>query len=141
MMMNPTEAYITHINPEGLHKNRAFTQAIVTRGHVKTVYVGGQDAVDASGNIVGKGDIKKQAEQVLKNLQVALAAAGANLEHVVKWNIYIVQGQSAQAGFKVFQSVWGNQPNPPTITMVFVAGLAHPDFLMEMDAVAAIPEP
>ncbi|MGE5619322.1 MAG: RidA family protein, partial [Sphingomonadaceae bacterium] len=90
---------------------------------------------------VGKGDMRAQAEQVFKNLRTALAAAGAGLEHVVKWNVYIVQGQSMQPGFEVFQREWGRRPNPPAITVLFVAGLAHPDYLLEMDAVAVVPLP
>src|SRR5262245_41674069 len=134
-----TESSVQYLNPAALSKNPAFTQVIEVSGPVKTVYVGGQDAVDASSNIVGKGDIKAQTEQVLKNFQAALAAAGASLEHVVKWNLYVVQGQPLQPGFEVFQRVWGNRPNPPTITMAYVAGLAHPDFLLEMDGIAVVP--
>jgi len=131
---------VQHINPDSLNKNPAFTNVIVVTGSAKTIYIGGQDAVDGSGNIVGKGDLKAQAEQVFKNLEAALSAAGAGLEHVVKWNLYIVQGQPIQPGLEVFQRVWGRRPNPPTITGLFVAGLAHPDFLLEMDAIAVVPE-
>jgi enamine deaminase RidA (YjgF/YER057c/UK114 family) len=131
---------VKHMNPDTLHNNPAFTQVVVVAGPAKTVYVGGQDAVDASGNIVGKGDLAAQAEQVLANLQAALAAAGATLEHIIKWNVYVVQGHALQPAFAVFQRVWGRRPNPPAITMVFVAGLAHPDFLVEMDAVAVVPQ-
>jgi enamine deaminase RidA (YjgF/YER057c/UK114 family) len=131
---------VQYINPDALNKNPAFTNVIVVTGTVKTVYVGGQDAVDASGNIVGKGDIKAQTEQVLKNIQAALAAGGAGLEHIIKWNLFIVQGQSLQAGFESFQHFWGRRPNPPAITMAFVSGLANPDFLVEMDAIAVVPE-
>ena len=77
---------VQHLNPDELPKNSAFTNVVVVTGAVKTVYVGGQDAVDAAGAIVGKGDLAAQAEQVLKNLQTALAASGASLEHVIKWN-------------------------------------------------------
>jgi enamine deaminase RidA (YjgF/YER057c/UK114 family) len=131
---------VQHLNPDTLNNNPAFTNVVVVTGSAKTIYIGGQDAVDASGNIVGRGDIKAQTEQIFTNLQAALAAAGAGLEHVVKWNIYVVQGQSLQSGFEVFQRVWGRRPNPPAITGVFVAGLAHPDFLCEMDAIAVVPE-
>jgi len=131
---------VKYLNPDDLPKNPAFTNVVTVTGSVKTIYVGGQDAVDASGAIVGKGDIKAQTEQILKNIQVALAAGGAQLEHVIKWNIYVVQGQSLQAGFEAFQRVWGNRPNPPAISVMFVAGLAHPDFLAEMDTVAVVPE-
>ncbi len=135
-----TTGQVQHVNPDTLHKNPAFSNVIVVSGSVKTIYVGGQDAVDASGNIVGKGDIRAQTEQVLKNIQAALLAGGAGLEHVIKWNLYVVQGQSLQAGFEAFQSFWGRRPNPPAISMAFVAGLAHPDFLLEMDAVAVVPQ-
>src|SRR3712207_2700683 len=120
---------VERLNPEGLHKNPAYSQAVVTSGSVKTVYVGGQNAVDASGEVVGAGDIKLQAEQIFENLQTVLAAGGARLDDVVKWNIYVVQGQPPQPAFEVFQRVWGDRPNPPLITLLFVAGLAHPDYL------------
>jgi len=131
---------VQYINPETLNKNPAFTNVIVASGPVRTIYVGGQDAVDVSGKIVGKGDFKAQTEQILKNIQVALAAGGASLEHVVKWNLYVVQGQPLIEGFEVFQRIWGNRPNPPAISVMFVAGLAHPDFLAEIDAIAVVPE-
>ena len=131
---------VQYLNPDGLPKNPAFTNVVTVTGPVKTIYIGGQDAVDASGTIVGKGDLKAQTEQILKNIQAALAAAGAQPEHVVKWTIYVVQGQSVQDGFAAFQSVWGNPPNPPVITVAFVAGLGHPDFLAEIDAIAVVPE-
>jgi enamine deaminase RidA (YjgF/YER057c/UK114 family) len=131
---------VEHLNPEGLHKNPAYSQAVVTTGDVKTVYVGGQNAVDASGEVVGKGDIEAQAEQIFKNLEIALVGGGAKLDHVIKWNIYVLQGQPPPPAFEVFQRVWGNRPNPPLITLLFVSGLAHPDYLMEIDAVAVVPQ-
>jgi enamine deaminase RidA (YjgF/YER057c/UK114 family) len=134
------DGQVLYINPDGLPRNPAFTNVIVVTGQVKTIYIGGQDAVDASGTIVGKGDIKKQTEQVLANLQTALQAGGAELEHVVKWNVYVVQGQPLQPGFEVFQQLWGRRPNPPAISMMFVSGLANPDFLVEMDAIAVVPQ-
>src|SRR5689334_20239857 len=130
---------VQHLNPETLHHNPAFSQAVAVSGAIKTVYIGGQNAVDASGAIVGRGDIGAQTEQVMRNLQAALAAGGASLEHVIKWNIYLVQGQPLEPGFAVFQQVWDRRPNPPAISMVMVAGLANPDYLIEMDAIAAVP--
>ncbi len=129
---------VQYLNPEGLNRNPAFSNVVVVTGPVKTVYIGGQDAVDASGNIVGQGDIGAQTEQVLKNLQTALAAAGATPEQVVKWTLYIVQGQDLRAGFAAFQRFWGRRPNPPAITAMFVSGLANPAFLLEMDAIAVV---
>jgi len=139
-MNTSTQGQVQHINPDGLSKNPAFTQVVAVNGPAKTIYVGGQDAVDASGTIVGKGDIKLQVEQVFKNLQTALRASGAELEHIIKWNIYMVQGQPLRPAFEVSQQIWGGRPNPPAITVVVVAGLANPDFLVEMDAIAVVPE-
>ena len=65
---------VQHITPDGLPRDSAFTHAVVVSGAVRTVYVGGQDAVDPSGAVVGVGDIGAQAEQVLQNLRTALAA-------------------------------------------------------------------
>jgi enamine deaminase RidA (YjgF/YER057c/UK114 family) len=112
---------------------------ITVTGLARTIYIGGQDALDVDGNIVGKGDLAAQTHQVLVNLRNALAAADARPEHIIKWNVYLVQGQSLQAGFAAFQQFWGHQPNPPTITGIFVSELAHPDFLVEMDAIAVVP--
>ena len=131
---------VRYINPDSLNKNPAFTNVVVVEGNVRTVHIGGQDAIDASGEIVGKGDIVAQTEQVLANLRAALAAGGARPEHIIKWNIYVVEGQSLQAGFAAFQNAWPEVPNPPAITGVFVSALAHPDFLVEMDAVAVVPQ-
>jgi len=131
---------VQNINPETLNRNPAFTNVIVVSGSVKTIYVGGQDSVDASGKIVGKGDIQAQTAQVLKNVQAALAAASADLHNLIKWNMFVVQGQDLRVGFAEFQKVWGNRPNPPAISFAFVAGLANPDFLIEMDAIAVVPE-
>ena len=134
-----TPGVVQHLNPETLHHNPAFSQAVAVSGAVKTVYVGGQNAVDASGAIVGRGDIGAQTEQVMHNIQAALVAGGAGLEHVIKWNIYLVQGQPLEPGFAVFQRIWNRRPNPPAISMAMVAGLANPDFLLEIDAIAVVP--
>ena len=131
---------IQYINPEGLNKNPAFTNVVVVTGLAKTVYIGGQDAIDGSGNIIGKGDIKRQTEQVLSNLETAVKAAGGGIENIVKWNLYLVQGQSLRQGFEAFQKFWGDRPNPPAITTAIVSALANPEFLIEMDAVAVVLE-
>ncbi len=131
---------IQHINPDGLSKNPAFSQVVTTQGNGKTIYIGGQDAVNAQGEVVGKGDIAEQTEQVMKNLQTALSACGATFENIVKLSIYLVQGQDLYRGFQVSQKYFGNLTNPPAISVLIVAGLANPDFLVEIDATAFIPE-
>ena len=130
---------VEFLNPDGLPRNPAFSNVAVVSGSVRTIYIGGQDAVDAEGNIVGIGDLAAQTEQVLRNLRTALTAAGAEPEHVVKWNVLVVEGQDFASGYAAFQQVWGDRPNPPVITAALVNGLAHPDFLVEMDAIAVVP--
>lgn len=135
-MSNKTQ----YVNPDGLSKNPAFSQVVVTQGNGKTIYVGGQDAVNAQREIVGKGNIADQTEQVMNNLQTALSACGATFDNLVKLSIYLVQGQDLVSGFQVSQKFLGNLTNPPVISVLVVAGLAHPDFLVEIDATAFIPE-
>lgn len=67
-------------------------------------------------------------------------AGGASVQHIIKRNLYVAQGQSVQKGFEASRRVWGELLNPPAISMSFVLGLAHPDFLVEMDAIAVVPE-
>ena len=139
MASEASNGQVEYLNPEGLPQNPAFTNVVVVSGPVRTIYIGGQDAVDATGQIVGAGDIGAQAAQVFANIQTALEAAGAGPEHVVKWNVLVVQGQSLQEGFAAFQRVWGQRANPPVITMAFVSALANPEFLVEIDAIAVVP--
>jgi enamine deaminase RidA (YjgF/YER057c/UK114 family) len=131
---------VQYVNPPGLAPALSYTNVVVVQGPVKTVYVGGQDAVNEKGEVVGIGDLVEQTRQVLQNLETALAAGGARLEHVVKWNLHVVQGHDFRPGYRVFQEFWGNRPNLPAITMTVVAGLARPEFLLEMDAIAVVPE-
>jgi enamine deaminase RidA (YjgF/YER057c/UK114 family) len=132
-------AKIELLSPDGLHKNPAYSQIAIVKGNTRTIYIGGQNAVDKDGNIIGKGDIEAQAKQVLHNLQTAVEAGGGSFENIIKWNLYIVQGQPIEKGLKVFQGAMGKMKKPPLITGVFVASLANPDFLMEMEAVAVVP--
>lgn len=131
---------VQYINPEGLPKNPAFSQVVTTRGKGKTIYIGGQDAMNEKGEIMGKGSLAEQTEQVMTNLQTALAACGAGFENLVKLTIYIVQGQDIMEGFQASQKFLGGMKNPPAISGLFVAGLANPDFLVEVDAIAFVPK-
>ena len=129
---------ITPVNPETLHRNPAFSQAIAVDGAHRTVYVGGQNAVDVDGNVVGPGDVAAQAEQVARNLQAALAAAGASIDDVVRLTIYLVEPHSAFPAYEAFQRVWGMPATPPTISLLYVSGLFQPDFLLEVEAIAVV---
>jgi enamine deaminase RidA (YjgF/YER057c/UK114 family) len=130
---------ITHINPDGLIKNPAFTNVVTVEGNAKTIYIGEINANNEAGEVIGKGDLKVQAEQVMKNIGTALHAAGADWENLIKWTVYLVQGQDIQPGFEAFQKFWGKRPNPPLITVLFVPALGRPEHLLGIEAIAVVP--
>lgn len=130
---------LNYLNPQTLSSPRGYSHAISVSGNHKTIYIGGQNAIDQQGNIVGKGSLKMQTEQALTNIEKILKEANAKLENVVKFNIYLVVGQNPQEGFQAFQQKWSSK-NFPTITVVFVSGLGNPEWLVEIDAVAVVAE-
>ncbi|MEO8757904.1 MAG: RidA family protein [Devosia sp.] len=129
---------VEYINPAAMHHNHAFTQAILLPAGARTLIIGGQNAVDANGQIVGKGDLGAQTAKALENLQFCLKAAGATLEQLVQVKIYLAGDVDIRPGFAAWMAVWGNRPNPPTVTGLRVHGLASPDYLVEIEALAVL---
>jgi enamine deaminase RidA (YjgF/YER057c/UK114 family) len=127
---------VRHINPDGLHHNPAFSQAVVVEQPSKTIYIGGQNGVDADGNVVGP-TVGEQALQALRNLATILESEGARLADVAHWSIAVVDGEPINEGVAAFQQVWDPQDPPPAITVHVVAGLG-PGYLVEIDAVAVV---
>jgi enamine deaminase RidA (YjgF/YER057c/UK114 family) len=127
---------VRHINPEGLHRSPAFSQAVVVERPTKTIYVGGQNGVDADGKVVGP-TLGEQSRQAFRNLATILESEGASLANILHWSIAVVDGQTFEEGVAAFQEVWNRADPPPAITVHFVAGL-NPGCLVEIDAVAAI---
>ena len=130
------DSSIEFLNPDGLLKNPAFSQVAITKGNGNTIYIGGQNAITKDLQIIGKGDITAQTEYVLKNVETALSASGATLDDLFKLTIYIVQGQDIRKGFEGAQGFLKKLKNPPVISGIVVAGLANPDYLVEIEAVA-----
>ena len=129
---------VAYRNPEGLFVSGAFSQAVTVTGPAKTIYIGGQNAVDARGQFVGEGDLAAQSRQVLRNIAMILASEGATFQDLVKLSIYLVQGSDPREGFQAFQEVAGPLAHMPLVTVVFVAGLGNPAALVEIDGIAAI---
>jgi enamine deaminase RidA (YjgF/YER057c/UK114 family) len=125
---------ITHVNPNGLHKSPAFSQAVIAEGG-KTIYIGGQNGVLPDGKIVGN-TLAVQTEQAYKNILEILKTVGASQKNVVKQTIYVAKGQDIQEGFAATQKVWGNFPT--AISFVFVDSLGVPGALVEIEAVAVV---
>lgn len=131
---------IEFLNPDDLLKNPAFSQVAITKGNGSTIYIGGQNAITKDLEIIGKGDIALQTDFILKNIEIALNDCDATLDDLFKLTIYIVQGQDLRKGFEGAQRFLKKLSNPPVITGIVVAGLANPDYLVEIEAVAFIKE-
>jgi reactive intermediate/imine deaminase len=99
-----------------------------------TIYVSGQVAYDANGNLVGAGDIKAQTRQVFENISTTLAAAGAGLKDIIKINTYITDQSKFMDMLEVRKEILGE--NLPASTAVVVAGLAFSGLLIEVEAIA-----
>jgi len=132
-------AEITFFNPEGLASAPGYSHAVAARGGT-TVYISGQVAFDAAGAVVGEGDHRRQAEQVFANLQLALAAAGASFEHVVKITYYVVGlSRDVTLMLREVRAGYLNMAQPPASTLIAVAGLVDPRLLLEAEAIAVVP--
>ena len=128
---------VRHVNPEGMHRNPAFSQAVVVESPTKTIYVGGQNGVDAEGKVVGD-TLLEQSRQMYANLITVLAAEGATLRDVVHWRLAVEEGQPVEEGVAAFLEVWDPADPPPAITVYFVSSVGVPGALVELDAIAVI---
>ena len=126
---------VTSLNPEGLAEPQGYQQVAIATGS-RMVFVSGQVGDDATGAVVGEGDLAAQTEQALRNVGVALAAAGATWDDVAKTTIYVVdwQPEKMAALFEGLQRSGAGAPR--ATTMVSVAGLADPRLLVEFDVIA-----
>ncbi|MPZ54327.1 MAG: RidA family protein [Acidimicrobiia bacterium] len=125
---------ITHLNPESMHSNPAFSQGVLLDGEGRLLVVGGQNGVDAQGNIVSD-DLGEQTVQAFRNLITVLESAGASQTDVAKLTIYMVPGGDVNAGFAAAQEVWGQHA---TAITVIQATPGRPDALVEIEALAFV---
>lgn len=128
---------IERMNPAGLSTPTGYSHVVATKGG-RTIYVSGQVAFDAQGQIVGKGDLTAQTRQVFANLEIALKAAGATFDDVVKTNYYMLDASQVQV-VREIRSKYFTRALPAS-TLVEVRRLANPDWLIEIEAVAVVPE-
>lgn len=126
------------LNPRELNKPAGYTHVVIAEPG-KLVYVSGQVAWDATGQIVGKGDFRAQVTKALENLKVALAAGGATMEDLIKVNYYVVNLKPDQVSvIREVRRKYFSTEHPPASTLVGVTALAREDFLIEIEAVAAV---
>ena len=118
----------------------AYSQAIRVKAS-EFVYIAGQVSVDLDGNIIGEGDIEAQVNQVFKNLGGVLEGVGATFQNVMEFTSYIVGRETfegyARARAAIYEDIYPNGDMPPN-TLLVISGLARPEFLVEIKAVAAL---
>lgn len=124
------------LRPEGLVQSPAFSHVAVVPPGATTIYIGGQNAVTGDGTLVGGGDVAAQTQQVMTNLHVALAAAGATVHDLVMVTILLVEGVDLAAAYPVAAAELAGAA--PLVVGMRVAGLAVPGALLELSAVAAL---
>lgn len=131
---------ITLGQPEGLVVSPAFSHVAVVPPGATTVYVGGQNGVDATGAIVSS-DAGEQSARAIENARIALESAGAGLEDVISWTVLIHQDADLRAAYGAVASRLARDGAPPLVTAALVAGLGVPGALIEVSAVAAVLRP
>ena len=126
------------INPPGLTRPTGYTHVVVSADG-RTAYVAGQVAFDSTGKVVGVGDFQAQAEQVFANLRRALASVGASFGDVMKTTTFITDLKNLPA-LRNTRARYFDASHPPANTLVPVTALAHPDLLLEIEAVVDLPK-
>lgn len=128
-----------YLNPKELNVPRFYSHAVTASGAAKLVYISGQVSWDAGGNVVGKGDMRAQSEQVFRNVTAALAAAGAGWGDVIKMNGYMV-GMHAERvnAYREVRSRFLKEGALPASTLVGVERLVDPELLLEVEVVAVV---
>jgi enamine deaminase RidA (YjgF/YER057c/UK114 family) len=127
---------IHHINPPTLAKSPAYTQAVTAKPGT-IVWISGQVSQNAKGEVVGKGDLEAQLNQVWANIKLALAASGATFQDVVKVNTYVVNYNPAMRNdIREARQRFMGSGEPPAATLVGVQSLASEDWLVEIEVTA-----
>ena len=128
------------LNPPALNPTNGFSHVVTVAGG-KTIYVSGQVSVNERSEVVGKGDMRAQVEHVFENLKIALAAAGATFADVVKITYFVVDLKPEHVPhIREVRRKYLNLDNPPASTLVGVAALVVPDWLIEIELVAVVSE-
>jgi enamine deaminase RidA (YjgF/YER057c/UK114 family) len=126
------------IQPKSLSDPRPrYTQGILADGG-RLLFIAGQTASDKDGNVVGKGDIEAQTAQVYKNLTAVLEEAGATLDNLVMTTTYITDRKYREGYNRVRMGYYNKMKSSPTSTLVIITGLAHPDYLIEINGIAVL---
>jgi enamine deaminase RidA (YjgF/YER057c/UK114 family) len=133
-----TTPTITRLNPPGLGTPPGYSQIVEVTAR-RMIFIAGQTALDADGHLIGKSDFATQAGQVFENLSIALRASGCTAANLVKVTVFLTDmdnlARYREARNRFFNLV--TPPAAPAVTLVEVSKLYGPDFLIEIEAIAA----
>ena len=125
------------INPKDIRTPLTYSHVVVATGS-RQVFIAGQVAEDSQGNLIGPGDMTAQARQVFANIGRALAAAGARPQQVTKLMIFVANYRREHLAMIEEGRIALFGDHKPTDTLVGVAALSRPEYLLEVDAIAVI---
>jgi enamine deaminase RidA (YjgF/YER057c/UK114 family) len=129
---------VTLLRPEGLVRSPAFSHVAVVPPEATTIYVGGQNAVDAAGELLGGDDAAAQTDRAMANLVTALEAAGASMSDLISCTILLADGVDLRAAYGAAAGYFDASHEPPLVTAAIVSRLGVPGALIEISAVAAL---
>ena len=129
-----------YMTPKTLLPPPGYSHIAKTNG-LPLAYIAGQVSCDASGKLVGEGDFRAQVEQVFANIKIAVEAAGSSMNRLIKLNYYCVDtvDPKEQVAIRDVRDKYVNVASPPASTFVVVRRLARPGWLVEIEAVVALP--
>lgn len=137
-MTHDTTPTITRLNPPELGTPPGYSQIVEVTAR-RMIFIAGQTALDADGHLIGKNDFAAQAGQVFENLSIALRASGCTAANLVKLTVFLTEmdnlARYREARNRFFNLV--TPPAAPAVTLVEVSKLYGPDFLIEIEAIAA----
>jgi enamine deaminase RidA (YjgF/YER057c/UK114 family) len=128
---------ISRLQPDGLVVSPAFSHVAIVPPGATTIYIGGQNGVDASGAVVSD-DVAEQSRRAIDNASTALEAAGATLADVLQWTVYISADADLGAAYGAIAPRLATGGAPPLVSAALVAGLGVPGALIEVSAIAAV---
>ena len=126
------------LRPSGLVESPAFSHVAIVPPGATTIYIGGQNAADETGQLIGADDAAAQTMKVMQNLVTALAAAGAGVQDLVSVTVVLVEGVDVQAAYAAAAPSLAAATTPPLVSGLLVSSLGVPGALVERSAVAAV---
>jgi len=138
-MSDDLSVSIKRVNPPELGAPPGYSHVVEVRAQ-RLIFIAGQTALDRNGEIVGRGNFAMQAAQVFKNLDIALRAVACTAANLIKLTVFLrnMDDLSAyrEARNRFFATV--TPPAAPTVTLLEVSRLYGADFMIEVEAIAAV---